>query len=68
MSEPTEVLVAVLGLAKTVAIELGHNYIGTEHVLIAMIRHQQNVGGHIFHDAEITENTILETIQPWRRE
>lgn len=36
---------AVMDETKPISIALGHNYIGTEHVLLALLAHEERVGG-----------------------
>lgn len=39
----------VLSVAQEEAKRLGHNYIGTEHLLLGLLRERESVGGQILH-------------------
>lgn len=41
----------VLGLAQEEARSLGHTFIGTEHLLLGLLREAEGVGGRILHEA-----------------
>ena len=58
----------VLELAMREALSLGHNYIGTEHVLLGIARENHGVAARILldlgADAETIRNTVIEMLGP----
>jgi len=56
----------VLELALREAMSLGHNYIGTEHILLGIVRENQGVGARILlefdADAETIRNEVLRVL------
>src|SRR5262245_26549232 len=52
----------VLGFAAEEADRLRHNYIGTEHLLLGLLREEQGVGGSILKDKGMRLNTVREDI------
>jgi ATP-dependent Clp protease ATP-binding subunit ClpC len=60
----------VLELSMREALSLGHNHIGTEHVLLAIARENDGVASRILldlgADAEKIRNTVIETLGPHR--
>jgi ATP-dependent Clp protease ATP-binding subunit ClpC len=58
----------VLELAFREALDLGHNYIGTEHVLLGLMRENEGVAIEILRDfgadAETVRNEILRLLSP----
>jgi ATP-dependent Clp protease ATP-binding subunit ClpA len=61
----------VLELALREALSLGHNYIGTEHILLGLVRENEGVAARILldfdTDAEKIRAEILRVISPPRR-
>lgn len=51
-----------LELALREALSLGHNYIGTEHVLLGLVREPEGVAARILQEHEITAEQIRVTI------
>ena len=49
--------------ARDIAEELQHNYIGTEHLMLGMIRSTEGVASKILIDNEVTEEKVLELIE-----
>lgn len=47
-----------LELALREALSIGHNYIGTEHLLLALTRESEGVAARILHDLEIEAETV----------
>ena len=45
--------------ARDIAEELQHNYIGTEHLMLGMIRSTEGVASKILIDNEVTEEKVL---------
>ena len=53
----------VLRLAIELSRELGHNYVGTEHLLLGILREGNNLGALILREYGITEDVLSEQIQ-----
>ena len=49
--------------AEKVAKELGHGYIGTEHILLGLIRTKDSLAGNVLEAHEITEEKVLELME-----
>jgi ATP-dependent Clp protease ATP-binding subunit ClpC len=56
----------VLELALREALQLGHNYIGTEHILLGIVREGEGVAARVLVDLgaslEVTRTTVLEVL------
>jgi ATP-dependent Clp protease ATP-binding subunit ClpC len=52
-----------ISLSRQIAKELGHGYIGTEHILLGLIREGKGVAGQILNSQGITEEVILQKIK-----
>ncbi|WP_251422995.1 ATP-dependent Clp protease ATP-binding subunit [Veillonella agrestimuris] len=52
----------VLSFAKEAAIELGHDYIGTEHVLIGLTKVKNSVAAKALKEFDITADTVTEDV------
>lgn len=52
----------VLELSLREALGLGHNYIGTEHILLGLVRENEGVAAHILDQAEVTRESIRDEI------
>ena len=50
-------------IANEVAIQLGHNYIGTEHLLYGLIKEGSGIASKILEDQGITSEQVLEEIE-----
>ena len=50
-------------IANNIAIELGHNYVGTEHLLYGLSSVQNGVAGKVLENQNATPDAILEKIQ-----
>lgn len=50
-------------LASEASMELGHNYIGTEHLLVGLLREGEGVAGRILEANGITEENVIERIE-----
>ena len=53
----------VMEIANETAIELGHDYIGTEHILYGLICEEEGVAGKVLEKLEIAKEEILEGIE-----
>lgn len=52
-----------ISLSRQIAKELGHGYVGTEHILLGLIKEGKGVAGKILNSQGITEDVILEKIK-----
>ena len=50
-------------LANEIAIELGHSYIGTEHILYGLVKEGAGVASKVLANQDITEDKIIDKIQ-----
>lgn len=48
--------------AAEAALELGHNYVGTEHLLVGLIREGEGVAGKILEANGLTDEKVIERI------
>ncbi len=48
----------VLELALREALSLGHNYVGTEHILLGLVRENEGVGARILLDLDVTAEKV----------
>jgi Clp amino terminal domain, pathogenicity island component len=48
----------VLDLTRGEALRLGHNYIGTEHLLLALVAEDEGIGGRVLRDRGIDIDTV----------
>lgn len=53
----------VLRLSIELSRELGHNYVGSEHLLLGILREGNNLGALILRDYGVTESDLYEKIQ-----
>ena len=51
-----------LDLAKNAASELHHTYVGTEHILLGLLREPEGMAGRVLQEFGIEEEKLLETI------
>jgi hypothetical protein len=54
---------AVLGLAQADARALGHNYLGTEHVLLGLLAQSDGLAAHVLADRGITREAVLSRVE-----
>ena len=47
-------------LANQVAIELGHNYIGTEHILYGLVKEGSGVASKVLGNQEVTPDEVID--------
>ncbi len=59
----TEKAAAALRLAQAAAMELGHNYIGTEHLLLGLIREGSGVASEILSGFGVSEDKVLDKVR-----
>ena len=50
-------------IANEIAIQLGHSYIGTEHVLYGLVKEGAGVASKVLSNQEVTEDKIIEKVQ-----
>ena len=53
---------AALASAQQTASELGHTYIGSEHLLLGILRHTDSVGGRILLSRGITFDKVKDNL------
>lgn len=53
----------VLSLAEQEAIKLNHNYVGTEHMLLGLVKEGQGIAAKALSDSGITEEKVIEQIK-----
>jgi len=58
----TERARTAIGYAAGAALELGHNYVGTEHLLLGLIREGEGVAGKILEANELDETKVIDKI------
>ena len=52
----------VLELALREALSLGHNYIGTEHILLGLVRESEGVAARILNDLEVDADRVRQEV------
>ena len=52
-----------LKLAKTTAQSCNHAYIGTEHILIGLLKEKEGAAGRILEEFNVEEETLLQLIE-----
>jgi hypothetical protein len=52
----------ILERALREALGLGHNYIGTEHLALALLRERDGVGVHVLHDLGIDPDVVIDDL------
>ena len=53
----------VLRLSQEAASELGHGYVGTEHLLLGLIREQEGTAHQVLAEAGLTDDMIVEILK-----
>ena len=59
----TERAKTVLEIANSVAIELGHNYVGTEHILYGLSKEGSGVASRVLENQNVSSDVILNKIE-----
>ena len=59
----TERAARILKQAERISKELGQNYTGTEHILIAMLRDRDCAAAQLLEERKVEENTVKELIR-----
>ena len=50
-------------IASDIAMELGHSYVGTEHLLYGLIKEENGVASKVLQNQEVTEEDVLQKIE-----
>ena len=53
----------VLEIADNLAVEMGHNYIGTEHILYGLCKEQTGVASKVLENQDIEPEDIYDKIE-----
>ena len=53
----------VIEIANDISVELGHNYIGTEHILYGLVKEGEGIAAKVLLNKGITEDKILKKIE-----
>ena len=53
----------VISFAQEAALELGHDYVGTEHVLIGLIKVKNGVAAKALNELGLSAETIIEDVE-----
>ena len=59
----TESAQSAINLAAESAMELGHNYVGTEHMLLGLVREGEGVAAKILESNDITAESVTDVIK-----
>lgn len=59
----TEKVRKVIMMAQEEAVNLNHNYIGTEHILVGLVKESEGIAGKVLRDLGIEADRILEDIE-----
>ena len=52
-----------LEIANDIAMELGHNYVGTEHILYGLVKEDSGVASKVLENQSVTPEAVLEKIE-----
>ncbi len=53
----------VIEIANDIALELGHNYVGTEHILYGLAKEERGVASKVLEKQNVTPDTVVEKIE-----
>ena len=53
----------VIEMANNIAKEMGHNYVGTEHILYGLAKEENGVASKVLHNQDITSEEIAKKIE-----
>lgn len=59
----TEKAERAIGFSQQAAVDLGHNYVGTEHILLGLVKEGTGVASRVLQGQGITEEKILKEIE-----
>ena len=52
-----------LEIANDIAMQLGHNYVGTEHILYGLVKEDSGVASKVLENQNVTPEAVLEKIE-----
>ena len=52
-----------LQIANDIAMELGHNYVGTEHILYGLVKEDSGVASKVLENQNVTPEAVLDKIE-----
>ena len=55
----TQMAANVMHYSKEAAAELNHSYIGTEHILIGLLREKEGLACQVLEDHDVTEEKVF---------
>ena len=58
----TQMAANVMHYSKEAAAELNHSYIGTEHILIGLLREKEGLACQVLEDHDVTEEKVLHMV------
>ena len=53
----------VIEIANDISIELGHNYIGTEHILYGLVKEGEGIASKVLQNKGVTSEKVLKEIK-----
>ena len=53
----------VLKIANDLAVDMGHNYIGTEHILYGLVAEDSGVASKVLENQNLTKELVIERIE-----
>ena len=59
----TEKAEKAIKISQETAMELGHNYIGTEHLLLGLIKEGSGVAARVLNDQGMTEEKVIKEVE-----
>ena len=59
----TEKAEKAIALSQESAMQLGHNYVGTEHLLLGLVKESSGVAARVLQSQGVTEEKILKEIE-----
>lgn len=59
----TEKAERAIALSQESAMNLGHNYVGTEHLLLGLVREGSGVAAHVLQGQGVTEDKVIKEIE-----
>ncbi|HOF03588.1 MAG TPA: Clp protease N-terminal domain-containing protein, partial [Atribacterota bacterium] len=59
----TEKVRKVIMMAQEEAVNLNHNYIGTEHILVGLVKESEGIAGKVLRNLGIEADRVLEDIE-----
>ena len=57
----------VIEIADDISIELGHNYIGTEHILYGLVKEEEGIAAKVLNNKGITEEKVKAKIEDFEK-